>query len=274
MQFRARFNSYLAVARISFRNARQYTVDFLTNFVYFPAELIALFFVYSTVYWQVWVLDGTTTIGGFTLLQLISYLFITLTIQRTLPQYRMSRDIERDIDQGQLIAYLSKPMGYAGYRFFREFPRSLIYLFFGALTYLAGMLLFNLSTPNPFNLLLFIPLYLGAYIITFLLIYTMSLATFWTGRQWWLRNLVTLVTLIAGGGLVPLTFFPTAIQQILTLLPFQYCYFIPVAVLQGFYNPFQLTLIILIDAAWLVILYVMMRLVWRRGRHRYEGAGG
>lgn len=274
MQIRTKLSSYMAVAKISFRNARQYTVDFITHFFYFPAELVALFFIYSLVYWQIWQSEGTTVIGGFNLLQLISYLFITLTIQKTLPQSRMSREIERDIDQGPLVAYLSKPVDYAGYRFFRELPRSLIYLFFGALTYIAGILLFGLIIPNPLNLTLFIPLFLAAYTITFLLVFTLSLLTFWIGRQWWFRNLVNLLTLIAGGGLIPLTFFPTSIQQILSLLPFQYCYFIPVTVLQGFYNPYQLGPVILMDAIWLVILYAMMRLVWSRGRHRYEGAGG
>ncbi|MDO8055488.1 MAG: hypothetical protein Q6361_01375, partial [Candidatus Hermodarchaeota archaeon] len=67
----ARISSYLAVSKISFRNIKQYTVDFLTHFAYFPAQLVALFFIYSIVYTQAWILDGVTTIGGFTFVQLL-----------------------------------------------------------------------------------------------------------------------------------------------------------------------------------------------------------
>jgi len=274
MRLRASLETYMAVARISFRNARQYAVDFLTHFAYFPAELVALFFVYSVVYQQVWAAEGSTSIGGFTLHQLVAYLFVTLMIQKALPQRRMSIQIERDIDLGYLVGYLSRPVDYTGYRFFAELPRSLLYLVMGALTYLAGMLLLGLPAPSPANLALFILLLLAAYTISFLLVFTTSLATFWVGRQWWLRNLISLLTLIAGGGLIPLTFFPPIAQQILALLPFQYCYFVPVSALQGHYDPAQLGQVLLLDAAWLAILWLASRATWRFGLRRYEGAGG
>ena len=274
MRKRARLKTYWAIAAISFRNTREYIVHFATHFVYFPAELLALFFVYSIVYWQTWLLNGSVVIGGFTLLQLISYLFVTVMLQKVLPQHSMSRQIERDIDEGALVTYLGRPLDYMAHTFFVDLPRALLYLCFGSATYMAGVFLIGLPIPLLVNAALFLLLMLAAYSITFLLYFTLALATFWVGRQWWLRNLVTLATLIAGGGLIPLTFFPPTAQFILSLLPFQYCYFIPTTILQGFYEASQLGSIFLLDALWLVILWLLSRVVWRRGRDRYEGAGG
>jgi ABC-2 type transport system permease protein len=274
MELRARLKAYLAVSRISFRNIREYTINFFTNFAYFPAELLALFFVYSVVYIQSWLNTGNTTIGGFTLTQLVSYLFLSILLQQVLPRHQMGVQIERDINKGHLVGYLSKPINYSGYRFFSELPRSLIRLAIGAITYIIGMFLILLPAPSLHNVLLFIPVFFSAYIIAFFFVFTLSLATFWVSRQWWLRNFVNLIMMIAGGALIPLTFFPPALHLLLTLLPFQYIYFVPVIVLQGFYHPSQLIGLLFPSLLWILILWASALIVWNLGRRRYEGAGG
>jgi len=270
----ARINSYLAVAKISFRNIRQYTVDFLTNFAYFPAQIYALYFIYSIVYTQAWIIDGVTTIGGFTFTQLINYLFIVIVMQRSLPRWRLGTEIEKDIDRGPLVSYLARPIDYAGFKFFGEFPRSLLFLLFGLITYVITLIFIPLPAPTIGNLLLFIPFFLVAYMIAFLLVFATSIAAFKMSQIWWVRDLLSLAMTLAGGGLIPLTYFPPVIQSILLLLPFQYCYFTPTIILQGYYAVTDLLPITLISVAWLIILYVLVRLLWNLGRRGYSGAGG
>ncbi len=274
MTERSRISSYFAVSRISFRNARQYTVDFLTSFAYFPAQIIALSLVYSMVYTQTWILSGTVTLGGFTLPQLISYLFIAIIMARALPRWRLSVEIERDIDRGPLVSYLAKPIDYTGFKFFGELPRVILYIFFGILTYLCTYLFIPLPLPTSLNVLLFIPFFIVAYIVAFLLVFTFSLGTFWISRQWWLRNLLSLLMMLAGGGLIPLSFFPVQLQVLLSLLPFQYCYYIPAIILQGYYSLEHLLPIGVLSVIWLVIRWALTRLVWNLGRRKYEGPGG
>ena len=274
MTDRSRFSSYLAVSRISFRNSREYAVDFLTNFAYFPAQMIALGLVYWIMYSQAFLLTGTVAIGGFTYPELISYLFIALIIARALPRWRLSVQIEKDIDRGPLVSYLSKPIDYSGFRFFSELPRSLVYIGFGFLTYFITMLFIPLPMPTLLNALLFIPFFIVAYLVAFFLVFTMSLGTFWVNRQWWLRNLLSLLMIVAGGALIPLSFFPPSLQLFFTLLPFQYCYYIPAIILQGYYLPEQLPFITLLSLCWLLILWVLARVVWSLGRRKYEGPGG
>ncbi len=274
MPFSLRLESYLAVARISFRNIRQYTTDFLTHFAFFPVQIIALSLVYWIIYQQAWILNGITAIGGFTFPELISYLFIAIIIARALPRWQLSIEVERDIDLGPLVSYLSKPIDYASFKFFSEMPRVLIYLLFGTLTYLVTLLFIPLPLPSILNILLFIPFFVIAYFISFLLVFTVALSTFWVYRGWWLRNLISLLMLMVGGGLIPLSFFPPTLQFVFGLLPFQYCYYIPAIILQGFYLPEQLLPITLLSLIWLVVLWLLARFVWSLGRRKYEGPGG
>jgi len=274
MVSRSRWGSYLAVARISLRNSRQYTIDFFTGFAFFPIQIIALSLVYWIVYLQAWLLNGTVAIGGFTYHELISYLFIAIIIARALPRWQLSVEIERDIDMGPLVSYLSKPIDYAGFRFFSELPRVMLYFLFGAITYLVTTFFIPIPLPSLYNLLLFIPFFIVAYLVAFLLVFTVSLGTFWVNRQWWLRNLISLLMIIAGGGLIPLSFFPPTFQLVLSLLPFQYCYYVPAIILQGYYVPTQLLPTLLLSLFWLVILWLFARFVWNQGRRKYEGPGG
>ncbi len=274
MAQRSRLRSYLAVSEISFRNMRQYTIEFLTTFAYFPAQLIALFFVYSIVYFQALILNGVTVIGGFTFPQLISYLFIAIIMYHVIPVYRLSGEVEKDIVRGPLISYLAKPIDYAGFKFFGELPRTLLYLFFGAITYSITLIFIPLPMPSLLNILLFIPFFYLGYLMAFLLIFTMALAAFWVSHQWWLRHLFSLLMAIIGGGLIPLSFYPHTIQLVLSILPFQYLYFVPAIIFQGYYLPELLIPLAVLGVFWLVIVYGLSRLVWYRGRHQYEGAGG
>jgi ABC-2 type transport system permease protein len=145
---------------------------------------------------------------------------------------------------------------------------------FGVLTYLIVMLFIPLPMPSLVNILLFIPFFLISYLVAFFLVFTMSLGTFWVNRQWWLRNLLSLLMVIAGGALVPLSFFPPTLQLAFSLMPFQFCYFIPAIILQGYYLPEQLLPIAFLSLIWLVILWLLARFVWSRGRRKYEGPGG
>jgi ABC-type uncharacterized transport system permease subunit len=249
-------------------------VDFLTHFAYFPAQIFALFFIYSIVYVQAWILDGVTIIGSFTFVQLINYLFIAIIMQRALPRWRLSNEIQKDIDRGPLVSYLARPIDYAGFKFFGEFPRSLLFMLFGLLTYLVALFFIPLPVPTFGNLLLFIPFFLIGYMTSFFIVFATSLAAFKMSQIWWVRDLLSLTMTLAGGGLVPLTFFPPLIQTILLLLPFQYCYYTPAIILQGYYAPGDLLPIALISIAWLAILYALVRLLWALGRRGYSGAGG
>ncbi|MDO8057068.1 MAG: ABC-2 family transporter protein, partial [Candidatus Hermodarchaeota archaeon] len=113
-----------------------------------------------------------------------------------------------------------------------------------------------------------------AYMNAFLLVFATSLAAFKMSQIWWVRELLSLTMTLAGGGLIPLTYFPPAIQTLLLLLPFQYCFYTPAIILQGYYTIADLLPITLISLVWLVILYGLVRLLWNLGRRGYSGAGG
>lgn len=274
MTERSRLRSYFGVSQISLRNMRQYTIEFLTTFVYFPAKLIALYIVYSIIYIQAWLFDGTTVIGGFSFPELMSYLFISVILISAIPLFRLSMEIEKDIVRGPLISYLARPIDYSGFKVFAELPRTLVYLAFGAFTYLIALFLLPLNIPTNYNLLLFIGFFYLAFFIAFLLVFIIALAAFWMSSLWWIRHLLGLTMSIAGGALIPLTYFPPLAQIILGLLPFQFLYYVPTLILQGYYQPQQLLPMILLGIFWFITLYLLSRLIWYFGRRRYEGAGG
>ena len=76
------------------------------------------------------------------------------------------------------------------------------------------------------------------------------------------------------GQLIPLSFFPGVVQKIFEFLPFSSMVYTPVMIYLGKYSGNELWFVLLRQAAWVVILYVLGDLIWRRVTKRLVVLGG
>ena len=76
------------------------------------------------------------------------------------------------------------------------------------------------------------------------------------------------------GQLIPLSFFPEAVQRVFDFLPFSSMVYTPVMIYLGKYNGSELGFVLGRQAAWVVILYVFGSLIWRKVTKRLVVLGG
>ena len=76
------------------------------------------------------------------------------------------------------------------------------------------------------------------------------------------------------GRLIPISFFPGAVQKIFDLLPFSSMIYTPVMIYLGKYTGETLAFMLLRQAAWVVILYAAGSLIWRQVTKRLIVLGG
>lgn len=74
-----------------------------------------------------------------------------------------------------------------------------------------------------------------------------------------------------GGVLIPLTFFPEWAQSILAWLPFGVITYTPVAMYLGELAVWRG---LLVQAAWALVLFVLLRVLWRRALDQLTVHGG
>ena len=121
--------------------------------------------------------------------------------------------------------------------------------------------------------LAFIPALVLAFLVRFLLEWTLALAAFWITRVSAINQVYFLLMLFLAGQIAPLTLFPRWIQVLADILPFRWMLGFPVELVLGRLTQLQALAGLGAQAAWVVISLVLVRLIWRAGVRAYSAVG-
>ena len=173
------------------------------------------------------------TIAGFTRADIITY-YIIIAFVSLLGNAHINRRIKVDIMEGDMNAYLVKPIKYYFYCISQEFGYKLISVPTFILLILAAYFSFPEYLVIPTHIatipLFFISLAMS-YAISSLFEFMIGVATFWLGETSALLHAKQILESMFNGKIAPLTFFPPLLQSIAAVLPFQYVAYIPAHIL-------------------------------------------
>ncbi|MCH7945610.1 MAG: ABC-2 family transporter protein [Armatimonadetes bacterium] len=79
--------------------------------------------------------------------------------------------------------------------------------------------------------------------------------------------------LFLSGQLFPIAMYPSWAQTLADWLPFYYTVGAPIEILVGRIPIGDMGRILLLQAAWVLVMYVAFRVMWRLGLRQYTGAG-
>lgn len=114
-----------------------------------------------------------------------------------------------------------------------------------------------------------------AIILKFLMNLVIALIGFWIEHVETLHLVVNQgFWAIMGGMVVPVETFPPLMRQIAGLLPYRYTLSFPLEVLRGRLPTADLVWGMGFAAAWTISLFLLSRLLWRRGLRQYSAYGG
>jgi ABC-2 type transport system permease protein len=78
---------------------------------------------------------------------------------------------------------------------------------------------------------------------------------------------------VFGGVLIPLDLYPDSLRDLLPYTPYFYVVHFPVKVLTGEWTTGGLIEAFAVQAAWILAIVAVQRLLWRRGLKRYGAVG-
>ena len=114
-----------------------------------------------------------------------------------------------------------------------------------------------------------------AFLISYNIDYAVGLMAFYTESTWGLSVTKEIVVTVLAGALLPLQFFPAAIQKVLLWLPFQTIYYTPLTMIskpdQG-WNVFLSMLTV--QFAWMVASFIFTRLFYQQAIKVLRVSGG
>jgi ABC-2 type transport system permease protein len=127
--------------------------------------------------------------------------------------------------------------------------------------------------PAPWAVAIFIPALLLAFMVRFLLEWSLAQAAFWTTRVGAINQMYFVVMLFLSGQIAPLALLPYPIRIISMLLPFRWILSFPVELLLGRLTLGGALIGLAAQAAWLIVSLVLVRIVWRAGIRIYSAVG-
>lgn len=119
----------------------------------------------------------------------------------------------------------------------------------------------------------FIPAIVLAFLLRFLLDWTLAQAAFWTTRVSAINQVYFVLMLFLSGQIAPVSLFPRPIQVLAAVLPFHWMIGFPVELVLGRLTPTQAATGLGMQTIWILISLVLLRIVWRAGIRNYSAVG-
>lgn len=264
---------YRHVFSIGIQSTLVYRVNFVVRALFGLVPLLALILLWRAIFAG----RAGPEMGGYTLPEVVTYYLVVNVVVALTAVTEDDWQIAADIRDGRISQFLLKPIDYLAYRL---------------CLFAAGRIVYTVAALIPTVLFLWVQrdhllapasgLHLAAFagslvltaLLQFFVSFTMALLAFWVLEVATFIFILFAFEYVAGGHLFPLDLLPPAIQTILGYTPFPYMLFFPVHVYLGRVGGIELVRGLGIQAFWVVALFIVARLVWRRGLRHYSAVGG
>ena len=206
---------------------------------------------------------------------LITYLFIGYVIQK-LSWTNVSWPVVNGILNGKIINHLLYPTNYQNYIFAREIGTSSTSNFYSVIVLALFFPFFvnNLQPPSIIFCFL-LPVFVStAFLMSFLLQFTLSCITFWARENINpINSVLATIENVCVGLIIPFQFLPSPLKDILPFNPYAWMLYHPMQIYLGNYNTNQILLTLLGGVGWIITLYFISQLVFKLGLKKYESEG-
>jgi ABC-2 type transport system permease protein len=261
--------AYLPIARATYMIGIVYRFGFLFTILGNIVYLGVAYYLWKSIYTYSDTIRGLTFNETFLYVGLGSAIFILL---KTYADWF----IHYEIREGNIATYLTKPIDYQIYNLFANLGSLLINLTAITLpTAFVMIFIFHVRVTPGVGLLLFPVSLLLAFLISFSVDYFIGLLAFYSESIWGVSITKEIIVTVLSGALIPLQFFPDAIQNVLYWLPFQAIYHTPLMMITRPGQGLQVFLpMLLVQVVWAITLFVLARLFYNQAIKVLRIAGG
>jgi ABC-2 type transport system permease protein len=265
---RAFLDLYVQQFKTTFASMLQYRASLFIWMIGQVLEPLIYLIVWSTVS------NGSGgSVGDYTARQFAAY-FIILMLANQFTYTWIMYEYEYRVREGYLSSMLLRPVHPIHADIADNISSKLISLPVICLVAVALAAIFRpTASLILWAVLAFIPALMLAFLIRFLVEWTLAQAAFWTTRVSAINQIYFVLVLFLSGQIAPLSLFPRPVQVLAALLPFRWMIGFPVELLLGRLTPLQALTGIGAQVLWVIIGLALLRIVWRAGIRIYSAVG-
>jgi ABC-2 type transport system permease protein len=139
---------------------------------------------------------------------------------------------------------------------------------------LLALFIVHIDVPPAYVLAAFFVSFVLGYLVGFCVNFILNMIAFWTLEIHAVRLIVTWVTDLFGGEIIPLVIFPLWLQKVAFALPFAAMFSTPLLIYVRVIGPNRYLEAIGLQLFWLAVLAGIAALMWRAGANRVVVQGG
>ncbi len=213
-------------------------------------------------------------LGGFTSSDFILYYLCMLFLGSFIMSHIMW-ELAMEIKEGQFSTMLLRPMSFYQLNFFRNLSwrviRPVLFapFFFALLFAYRGLLTHAVVHVSPAFLL---SVFMG-HLVSFTFVMMMAMLALFTQEVTSIFELYYIPMLFLSGQLFPIAMLPDWAGKLAKLFPFYFMTGAPTEILIGRVTGSGITNVLMTQAAWIAVCYVVSRVLWSKGLKHYTGVG-
>jgi len=261
---------YFLIIKTEFQRQLTYRVDIYAYRISNLLEVAALLAVWTIAY------RNTSNVLGYSQTEMITYVLVGWLFVFVSRSYGLNDRIADDIFEGRVSDFLIKPISYLKYIVVLSLGRSSLSMIYAVAAQL--LLVFAFSKYIVFNLdwfrgILLILMMIMGYLITVFCSLIIGMIAFWTERITGIDYTINTLMKFLSGAYFPIALLPQSFLNFDKLFPFIYTVYVPTQLYLGKIKTIEGVYALGVEIIWLLILYVIIKIMWNRGIRRYEGVG-
>lgn len=266
--------TYRPFTRAGMLESVAYRANFFCFLIGEIMSCFIMFFVWKAVF------NSTTseTFMGFTMEDMVVYLFITF-LTGYLTYSDGSYGIATEIRDGSIAMRMIKPCSFDMCFLFQELGNKIINVLFifapivvgveAYRWYITGACQFDIA-----HFLLYTVSLVLAYLISFYFNVSYGFMAFYLKNLWGADILKECIVNFLSGATIPLAFMPDVLAKVLSFLPFSSLSYTPVMIYMGVYSGAEIALRMLWQVFWLIVMIIISKLIWNHAVKRLCSQGG
>lgn len=231
----------------------------------------------ESAFWQIlFAASSSEEMYGYTLNQLITYYIFMYIIGAITGMGSIGHKVADDIKNGTLNNILLKPISSIKYYFSEIIGQKVVQLLVSLVVFIPVFIFYASSISiniGLFQLILFPVVIIFALVLTYLINLLISFLVFWLTEVTSFFFVKDLVVDFLSGRAFPIDIMPVGVVAVLNLLPFAYCTYFPINILTKDLSFSELIRGLGMQLGWILAIYIMVRITWKKGIKKYTGTG-
>ena len=239
--------------------------------------LISMFGAFINYYlWMaIYSSSDKTTLGGMTQNVYVFMVYVTSSVV----SISIANFVSDDVVKGTVAMNLIRPIDYrlslisrAAGNMIYHFLVPSVFIWIGVEIYKVKV--FGLPAVSVWNILLYLSSCVMSFLIYVLFDFCFGMIAFFTTYIFGLMMIKNALLGFLTGQLIPISFFPEVLQRAFDFLPFSSMVYTPVMIYLGKYSGKMLGFMLIRQAVWVILLYVLGSLIWKKVTKRLVVLGG